>query len=201
MRKADVGSLAIDPIIPTNLYAAQDCGFRQGGDAFRSIDGGASWSVMALSGAVCITAFAIDPVTTRTLYAGTASYYGGYQVIKSTDGGESWSYTGRLEGYYVSSLAIDPLNTANLYAGTTDWGNPGEVLKSTDGGESWSSLGLQGYPVLCLAFDPKDPATLYAGNSNGLFRYHDDPIISQSTSGNGGGCFVSTALNESRWKK
>ena len=50
-----------------------------------------------------ITAVAIDPVTSTTLFAGTPRD----GVFKSIDGGTTWSRTG-LADIYVGAVAIDP---------------------------------------------------------------------------------------------
>jgi photosystem II stability/assembly factor-like uncharacterized protein len=78
-------------------------------------------------------AFAIDPLSQSTLYAGTAS-----GVFKSTDGGTSWNLASSgLGRMFVTYLAVDPQSPATLYAGTD-----GGVFKSTTGAATWSELKL-----------------------------------------------------------
>ena len=62
-----------------------------------------------------VTALAIDPTATATLYAGII----GGGVYKSTDGGQHWTAinTG-LTNTHVTALAIDPQTPTTLYAGT-----------------------------------------------------------------------------------
>jgi hypothetical protein len=59
------------------------------GFAFKSTDGGNSWSAInnGFPGTLTIRTLAIDPIIPSTLYAGT-DFQG---VFKSTDGGNSWS--------------------------------------------------------------------------------------------------------------
>ncbi|MBO9362486.1 MAG: hypothetical protein J7452_09815, partial [Thermoflexus sp.] len=106
-----------------------------------------------------VSALAIDPRNSNTLYAGTL----GGGVFKSTDGGGSWSaFNDGLTHLFVYALAIDPANPDTLYAGT--WG--GGVFKSTDGGGSWSAFndGLTHLDVRALAIDS---TMLYAGTDYG----------------------------------
>src|SRR2546422_192415 len=124
-----------------------------------------------------ITALAIDPQTSTTLYAGTL--VGG--VYKSADGGESWQAINNglvdvgirrssptspyvptdqdLARLHVTALAIDPLTPTTVYAGNRS----GEVFKSTNGGMSWSALdiGLSRWAVQSLIINPRTPATIY----------------------------------------
>jgi len=105
-----------------------------------------------------ITALAIDPTTSSTLYAGGAGVY------KSTDGGEHWTATD-LTNTGVGALAIDPTTSSTLYAGIIGGG----VYKSTDGGQHWTAmnLGLTNAFVYALAIDPTTSSTLYAGTDGG----------------------------------
>src|SRR6516225_7902247 len=76
-------ALAIDPATPTTLYAGTE-----GGGAFKSTDGGDSWTAInnGLTN-LSVRALAIDPCTPMNIYAGT---FGG-GAFKSTDGGDSWT--------------------------------------------------------------------------------------------------------------
>lgn len=72
-----------------------------------------SWTGIGPEGGA-INALAIDPMTSSTLYAGTA---GG--VYKSTDSGDNWSAVNNgLRNAYINTLAIDPVTPTTLYAGS-----------------------------------------------------------------------------------
>jgi photosystem II stability/assembly factor-like uncharacterized protein len=118
--------LEIDPAMPTTVYAgARRVNHELSRGVFKSTNAGTSWEL--LGGLVDdVAALAIDPVSTNTLYAGTAA-----GLYKSTDAGASWSATPMASP--VSSVAIDPLNPQTLYAGTENG-----VYKSTDAGTSWT---------------------------------------------------------------
>jgi photosystem II stability/assembly factor-like uncharacterized protein len=102
--------LTVDPFNHSVIYAAGHNGI------FRSVNGGANWSAidagLNVRQGFWVSAFAIDPVTTSTLYAGLDS--GG--LFKSTDGGATWALTG-LTLPTVSSIAVDPSNPARIIAG------------------------------------------------------------------------------------
>jgi photosystem II stability/assembly factor-like uncharacterized protein len=110
-----------------------------------------------------ISALAIDPATTATVYAGTD-----IGVFKSLNSGWSWSSasTGLSTNTKIKTLAIDPVTPTTLYAGTDVWG----VFKSTNGGRSWTPANyglpfgsLSHLTITSLVIDPLIPSTLYAG--------------------------------------
>src|SRR5262249_17434372 len=116
-----------------------------------------------------ITAIAVDPANTSTLYF-SSNFYGTY---KSVNAGASWAhiYNGFLN-IATTALAIGEGST--VYAGES-----AGVIKSTDGGGSWTTLtsGLPGR-VSLLAIDPAAPSTLYSTfrgypTLGGLFKSSD----------------------------
>ena len=151
----DIVDLVIDPLTPATLYAATS------GGAFKSTNGGGSWSAVNSGLAnTNVQAIAIHPTTPATLYAGIS---GG--AFKSTNGGGSWSaINSGLANTDVKAIAIDSTTPATLYAGTS-----GGVFKSTNGGGSWSAVnsGLSNTNVRAIAIHPSAPTTLYAGTWGG----------------------------------
>ena len=130
------------------------------------------WSPLGPDGGT-VTALAVDPVNSRTVYAATQE---GEGVFKSRDGGETWSPSGmglpKTPGYSVFCLAIHPGRPAILYAGTLSFG----MYKSTDGGASWSPSrgGLSAnLGIHALAIDPRAPGTVFAGTGVGVFKTTD----------------------------
>ncbi len=100
-------NLAIDPQIPSIIYASTNQGI------FKSTDGATSWAPFAsgFSGSIII-----DPVTPTTLYIAFSGLNGG--VFKSTDGGNSWASASRGLTYsFVSCLVINPKAPAKIYVG------------------------------------------------------------------------------------
>jgi len=159
-----VAALAIDPKNPETIYAAAGEWYNpgpnqipNGGNVYKSVNRGYSWSRIAdsiVSTNVAVSILAIDSKTTQTIYAATNGNNTG-AIYKSTDGGSKWTATG-FTGW-VYSLAVDPKNTGVLYANSK---------KSTDGGKTWTALGST-FPLnasaTVFAVAPSDSKTVYAG--------------------------------------
>jgi photosystem II stability/assembly factor-like uncharacterized protein len=145
-----------------------DCSWTDGA-LYRSINGGATWSVAGLSGDV-VTAIAIDPISASTVFAGVEGAVN-RGVYKSTDGGVSFaSSSSGLKGSYVFEIRVSKILPSTVYA-KLETG----VRRSTDGGASWASAndGLP-YGSIALALDPTSSTTLYAGTDNaGVFKTTD----------------------------
>ncbi len=160
----NVTALAIDPVLPSTVYAGTD------GGVFRSTDGGATWAV-ANSGLTnpFVAALAIDPITPSTLYAGT-----GGGVFKSTDAAATWGTANvGLPTTDVRALAIDPSTPSTLYAGALFGGVfIGGVFKSIDAGATWGAALTDDF-LFALAIDPSTPSTLYAATARGVFKSTD----------------------------
>ena len=96
-------ALAIDPMTTTTLYASTSCTESSG--VFKSIDGGAHWTVAAtgLPEFGTIYGLAIDPLTTSNIYAAA----GNSGLYRSADGGGSWSAdnNGLPAGDYINSVS------------------------------------------------------------------------------------------------
>ena len=97
--------LVVDPGTPSTVYAG----------GLKSTDSGETWNQLNFTHGF-ISALAIDPAISSTLYA-AAGQYPEPGVYKSTDGGASWSLT-PLNGAPVYSLAVNSNNPAVVYAGT-----------------------------------------------------------------------------------
>lgn len=160
---SSVHSLALDPQVPTTIYAGAS------GRVYKSTDAGGHWEDLNQDrwddegGALLL---AVDPKDSNVLYTG------GFGLFKSTDGGCSWAPADMgIPGFdpLFTSFAIDPLTPATLYLGTNNQG----LFKSINGGSSWAAIneGLPGKGIGAVALDPSDPWTLYAGvYEKGLFK-------------------------------
>jgi len=112
-----------------------------------------------------VTAFAVDPSNSNTLYFTTATG----TIYKSLDGGTSWAVIDKFL-YGINSVFIDPANPSTLYLGL---GN--KVYKSFDGGLTWkdisSGLSKGNYPFSSYNYvvflGPNK--TLYALNKAGPY--------------------------------
>lgn len=186
---AGVLKLAVDPLNPDRLYAAQLFGttsYAPGG-IYLSTDGGVSWKE-ALPG--WANDVAINPTNVNTIYA-TLSYpedptnpngptEGLYQ---STNSGQSWKkiYTPPYEFTYDMRVAISPANAQTIYVyqgGVLDNKFDVRVAVSQDGGATWIDRGGKGLDAgqfgynTYLAVDPSNENRVYIGTRD-VFRSED----------------------------
>lgn len=125
---APVWTIQIDRENPEILYAGTG-----GGGAFKSVNGGASWS--PLSVASTVFAIAIDPRDSQTIYAGTD----GDGVYRSFDGGQTFARAGSPRNGRVLSLALDPSRRGVVYAGMLGGG----VAVSLDFAQTFTDTALE----------------------------------------------------------
>lgn len=145
----NVYSLAVDPFTPGMMYL----GTTSLG-AYRSLDGGQTWSPMEVSGGY-VTAFSTDPSTPGTVYA--ATYANG--VSKTTDSGVTWANIG-LRNSSRYSVAVAPADPLSIYTGGVF-----NLRKTEDGGQTWfSSYSFVDALWAALAVDPTDANVAYAGS-------------------------------------
>ncbi len=165
-----IGTLDVAPSDPQRVYATL------GGDgAFRSADGGVSWT--PIHPGITNSNAAVDPVHPDTVYLATQP--GGLQ--KSTDGGAHW--TGLpLDVLAVVAVAVDPARPSRVYAGTATQG----VWRSTNGGASWQPARVPlpagaASRVQVLAV-PRAGGIVYAGTGAGVLRSVDGGLTWESAS-------------------
>lgn len=163
-----VTSLAVALSTPVRLYASLRA---SAPEIQRSLDGGRSWSLLALplppdaagEGGGPVSLVGVPPGSPERIYAGIKS-----GVASSRDGGASWSPV-RLDDrdgcVEPRALAIAPSQPLTLYLAAAGadihcfQGCAG--ARSLDGGNSWTCL----HPLdtaQAMAIDPGDPATVYA---------------------------------------
>ncbi|MBI5207290.1 MAG: PKD domain-containing protein [Candidatus Firestonebacteria bacterium] len=164
------------------------------GGAYKSVDGGATWTKIGTSDIASVLDIEIDPVDSNNVYISTRRlndpgppskiYFAG--VYKSTDKGNTWAkifdYSFILKNeskfYAVSSIAINPKNPRIIYAATDDQSFHDEyiafgILRSRDGGSTWEKVnnGLSHLNINQIAIDPENTYKLYAATSgNGFFK-------------------------------
>ncbi len=158
--RTQVLTMAIDPVVPSTLYAG-------GGFAFKSVDGGATWTESGGGlGSGRLRSLVVDPVQSTTLYAAKDDIY------KSEDGGSNWVLSSNgFPAREAAVLAIDPQTPSTIYVGTFSFG----VYKSVDGGANWTpaNAGLPSSPANALVVDPEMPSTVYVGTDLGVFKSED----------------------------
>lgn len=176
--------IALDPITPSRLYAADFHlpSMNEPDDSFiiRSTDGGNNWvhlpePTAPLGAEIRAYTMAIHPQNPSIIYAGGT---GTPNLVRSVDGGTNWTDVHPGSGF-VYAVAIDPLNPQTLYASLVDSGSQVSlgILKSTNSGASWISSNL-GFPVPpprinSLLIDPLNPQQIHAGTAAGYYVSFD----------------------------
>lgn len=167
-----VRRLAVDPSSSSTLYAIGVMGGGSGCNhpactAFKSSDGGASWTCMPPDG---LERIVVAPSAPSTLYGVGDFYSPSPSLLTSGDGGATWSPIDAGLPAKVRELAVDPGNDQRLFVSTTDGG----VWRSRDGGLHWREWD-RGLPrsvwAPLLAIDPQDTQLLYAARADiGVYR-------------------------------
>ena len=133
-----------------NVYAVASA------QILRSRDHGDTWTQIVRAPSECssITAFAVDPSDSRTIYVGTgrATPQGRFDcggLYKSLDGGMSLTRTA-LPDQYVTDIVVDATDASIVYTCSVNIGffsPPGRVSRSLDAGQSWEDFSPGSGPI------------------------------------------------------
>ncbi len=173
MTHSRVISLAVDPLLPANVYAGT-----KGDAVFKSFSGGQQWRSMSTGlGGVTITSVVHElkfvPGSSEHLFAATSM-----GVFETENGGNNWikRMEGMIEVLMVVTIDIDPNQPQTLFAGTS-----GGVYRSSDGAKTWVKVnnGLvapdvlkssRALSVVKIKIDPHHPKTVYTATLKGLYK-------------------------------
>jgi len=147
--------VAVNPANPQSLYVGTV------ETIYRSINGGESWEMSALSERpLSVFDLIMEDENPDRLYAGTTEgVYGSY------DGGEVWVPLGRMNlTATVAVLAQDSADLSIIYAGTERQG----LYRSLDGGRHWHSWGLKGASVYAMVLDSS--GQMWLGTDKGVTK-------------------------------
>jgi len=176
MTHSRVISLAIDPLLPANVYAGT-----KGDAVFKSFSGGQRWRSMSTGlGGVTITSVVHElkfvPGSSQHVFAATSM-----GVFETENGGDNWikRMKGMIEVLMVVTIDIDPNQPQTLFAGTS-----GGVYRSIDGAKMWTKVnnGLvppdvlkssRALSVVKIKIDPHHPNTVYTATLKGLYKTND----------------------------
>ena len=162
-----IRSLAVSPFSPLTVLAGTDSSH-----AYRSTDGGATWSHVGTAGGfhandMFIRTIDFDPAISGRVYAGSDSGH----VYISNDNGANWIYLATLATVNsVRAIRVDPAQPSHLFAATFGGG----IFASQNGGTTWSNISgaLPDSSLYVLALDPAGPGTnIYLGTrQHGVFK-------------------------------
>ena len=173
MTHSRVISLAVDPLLPANVYAGT-----KGDAVFKSFSGGQRWRARRAGlASVTITSVVHElkfvPGSSQHLFAATSM-----GVFETENGGDTWikRMEGMIEVLMVVTVDVDPNQPQTVYAGTS-----GGVYKSIDGSKTWIKInnGLvppdvlkssRALSVVKVKIDPHHPDTVYAATLKGLYK-------------------------------
>jgi photosystem II stability/assembly factor-like uncharacterized protein len=168
-----------------------------GTGAYKSTDGGKTWSGAMLPKTQHIARIVIDPRDPNVVYIAAMgplwSSGGDRGVFKTTDGGKTWTNTKEISANTgFTELVIDPSNPDVLYAASLERerreygflpaGPESGIYKTHDAGHTWTQLktGLPSGELgrIGLAVCKSKPSTLYAvihakAAANGIYRSDD----------------------------
>jgi photosystem II stability/assembly factor-like uncharacterized protein len=163
---------------PPNAPAQTILGASYGG-LLQSTDGGATWTMLALSGEL-LTTMLLDPAQPQRLYVGTI----GGGIWRSDDGGGTWFAVNNGVPYgQVFALAGDPQDADVVIASIAQltpqggWTGYGEIIRTADGGKSWAVSTTPMAPMTQTAADietcTSNPNIVFAAIGNGLLKSVD----------------------------
>ncbi len=165
-----VNDIAIDPRTPTTLYVSVNAFGSAGGGVYKSIDDGASFSLLPGSPSTP-DGFALQPGAPARMLAWDNSN----GIWWSGDGGASWAQGTGLPTASIVWLAFDPTDPQRVYATDTFEG----LARSLDGGHTWTQV-LADQIFYAVRVDPQT-GFVYANGFGGLLVSKDHAQTWQKT--------------------
>lgn len=166
-----VVTIAVDPVVPTTVYAGGAC--YAGGGVLKSKDAGLTWTLYKSDFSwELIDKLIIDPSHPSTIYA-----LDEVNLWKSVDRGKHWvsclSYPSPGGNVFSAAFVLDPIHPSTLYVA----GNA-HVYKSTNAGDTWvditdrvSASGVT--QPLGLKMNPVNSSEIFVEGFNGLAKTTD----------------------------
>jgi len=162
LRGQSIRAFAQAPSNPKVLFAGTLAG------VFRSIDAGATWTLISPPGSREIhevESLAVDPENPDIVYAGTW-----HLPWKTVDGGEHWDNIkkGLIDDSDVFSIIIDPTKRKTVFLSACSG-----IYKSENAGQLFHKI--EGIPSTArrtrvLMQDPSNREVVYAGTTEGLYK-------------------------------
>src|SRR3954463_13969676 len=154
----------------------------QGGGAYKSADGGKTWTHIGLSDTQVIAKIRVHPTNPDLVYVAAFGHHAAPNpdrgVYRSKDGGKTWEkILFRNDRTGANELVLDPKNPQVIYAALWEAyrnayemssGGPGSgIFKTTDGGDHWTEISRN--PGLPKGMLGKIGFTVSAADSNRVY--------------------------------
>ncbi len=197
-----IGSIAVSKSDPDILYVGGGENTMRGNvshgtGAWKSLNGGKTWTKIGLEDTRHITKIIIHPKNPDVVYCAALGHLYGKNnqrgIFRTKDGGKSWTcikFVSDTVGAF--DLAMDPVQSEILLASfwnvkrtpySLESGGIGSgIWKTTDGGDTWKNIsGNKGLPkgitgISGITICPDNPERYYAiieSNEGGVFRSDD----------------------------
>src|SRR5437870_979832 len=160
VHSSSVGAVAVAPSNPDVVYIGTgEADIRgniiQGDGAYRSTDGGKTWTHIGLTETQVIAKIRVHPTNPDLVYVAAFGHHAAPNaergVYRSKDGGKTWDrILFRDDKTGANELIIDPNNPQVVYVALWEAyrnafemssGRPGSgIFKSTDGGDHWTEI-------------------------------------------------------------
>ena len=164
--------IAFHPQNSNILYIASP-----GGGAYKSTDGGGSWTWLGGLPYQAINSIAIDPQNPNVIYFATGHFQGSgsdFQsmgIYKTTDGGATFNLltstvpsVGNIDWLRVTRVVTHPAIPNLIFAGATSG-----FFLSNNGGTTWTKSST--VPTYDIVTDPNDPAKMLRGRFDGSISH------------------------------
>ncbi len=149
-----VNAIAVDPLNVNVVYTSTT------GGNFKSIDGGATWTVIPTIGGT-IRKFLIQPGTSNTVFAASTS-----GIYRSLNAGSSWTLVNNIS---TEDIEFRPNEVNTMYA--TGSSSSGHFRRSTDNGATWTVMGaaagITNSGRTLVSVTPADPNVVYVVQASG----------------------------------
>ena len=134
-----VTGLAVDPTLPTRLYASTAYLTDPPGAVYKSLDRGGSWAAITGSNNG-LTAMGDVALAMR----GSALLAGGGTLWSGTNEGTVWTSLGAFPGHDLIDIFVDPANSARIFVASNNIPTPRAWLDFTvNNAVSWTSREIE----------------------------------------------------------
>jgi photosystem II stability/assembly factor-like uncharacterized protein len=170
--------IAVDPSEPSHIWAGLEVD-----GARHSSDGGATWTIVDVTGRRDIHNVAVTAGPPKTVFI-----IANREIYASTDNGRSWEARGMQECLpwdyprkenYLRGIAVDPGNPKRILLSFGDFtpGTSGALAETEDFGKSWKLLPLPVEPnstMWTFGINADDPGIVFAASRYGYLYRSDD---------------------------